>query len=90
MTNLRYDVVMEPRIDHVNVHDAKTNLSRLLARVEAGEEIVIARAGKPIARIVPMQRPAFSDAFGMFAHLPPLPDDFLDPDPEVEEMFGTH
>jgi len=38
----------------VNVHDAKTNLSKLLARVEAGEEIVIARAGKPVARLVPV------------------------------------
>ena len=37
----------------VNVHAAKTNLSRLLERAEAGEEIVIARAGKPIAKLVP-------------------------------------
>jgi prevent-host-death family protein len=37
----------------VNVHDAKTQLSRLLAGVERGEEVVIARAGKPIARLVP-------------------------------------
>jgi prevent-host-death family protein len=37
----------------VNVHAAKTNLSRLLERAEAGEEIVIGRAGKPIARLVP-------------------------------------
>jgi prevent-host-death family protein len=36
----------------VNVHEAKTHLSRLLAEVEAGEEIVIARAGKPVARVV--------------------------------------
>lgn len=43
----------------VNVHAAKTNLSRLLERAEAGEEIVIARAGKPVARLVPyvMERP---------------------------------
>ena len=34
----------------VNVHEAKTNLSRLLAQVEAGEEVVIARNGKPVAR----------------------------------------
>jgi prevent-host-death family protein len=39
--------------DVVNIHAAKTHLSRLLERVEAGEEIVIGRAGKPIARIVP-------------------------------------
>lgn len=37
----------------VNVHEAKTHLSRLLADVEAGEEVVIARAGKPVARLVP-------------------------------------
>jgi len=38
----------------VNVHDAKTSLSRLLARVERGESIVIARNGKPIAKLVPI------------------------------------
>jgi prevent-host-death family protein len=38
----------------VNVHEAKTQLSRLLARVEAGEEITIARAGHPFARLVPL------------------------------------
>lgn len=38
----------------VNVHEAKTHLSRLLERVAAGEEIVIARAGKPVARLVPV------------------------------------
>jgi len=38
----------------VNVHEAKTQLSRLLARVEAGEEIVIARNGEPVARLVPV------------------------------------
>ena len=38
----------------VNVHEAKTHLSRLLDAVEAGEDVVIARAGKPIARLVPV------------------------------------
>lgn len=37
-----------------NVHDAKTHLSRLLQQVEDGEEVIIARAGKPVARLVPM------------------------------------
>jgi prevent-host-death family protein len=36
----------------VNIHDAKTHLSRLLEQVEAGEEVVISRAGRPIARLV--------------------------------------
>jgi len=43
---------------HVNVYEAKTNLSRLLAQVEAGEEVVLSRSGKPIARIVPWTEPA--------------------------------
>lgn len=37
------------------MHDAKTQLSRLLARVEAGEEIIIARSGRPVARLVPLR-----------------------------------
>ena len=39
----------------VNVHEAKTQLSRLLAQVEAGEEVVIARRGRPVARLVRCQ-----------------------------------
>lgn len=39
----------------VNVHEAKTHFSRILARVQAGEEVIIAKAGKPIARIVPIE-----------------------------------
>jgi prevent-host-death family protein len=42
--------------DQVNVYEAKTQLSKLLERVEAGEEIVIARNGRPVARLVPSQR----------------------------------
>jgi prevent-host-death family protein len=41
----------------VNVYDAKTQLSRLLESVERGEEIVIARAGRPVARLVPVAEP---------------------------------
>jgi len=41
-------------LDTVNVHEAKTHLSRLLERVERGDEIVIARAGKPVAKLVPI------------------------------------
>jgi prevent-host-death family protein len=39
--------------DLINIHEAKTHLSRLVERVEAGEELVIARAGRPVARLVP-------------------------------------
>ena len=42
----------------VNIHEAKTHLSRLLARVMGGEEIIIAKAGKPIAKLVPYGVPS--------------------------------
>ena len=42
----------------VNIHEAKTHLSRLLERVRAGEEIILAKSGTPCARLVPMERPA--------------------------------
>ncbi|MBW3565880.1 MAG: type II toxin-antitoxin system Phd/YefM family antitoxin [Acidobacteria bacterium] len=40
----------------VNIHEAKTHLSRLLAKVGEGEEVIIARAGEPVAKIVPFAR----------------------------------
>ncbi len=41
----------------VNVHEAKTNFSKLLKRAQLGEEIVIAKAGRPVARLAPLARP---------------------------------
>lgn len=66
----------------VNVHEAKTHLSDLLARVERGEEIVIARAGKPVARLEPFfAGPRL--AFGQGPHVE-LSDDFFEPMSEEE------
>jgi prevent-host-death family protein len=45
--------VMAAKARFVNIHEAKTHLSKLLTRVERGEEIVIARAGEPVARLLP-------------------------------------
>ena len=67
----------------VNVHEAKTNLSRLLARVEAGEEVVIARNGKPVARLVALQRRG-KRQFGSWKGRIALDDSFFDPLPEEE------
>jgi prevent-host-death family protein len=68
----------------VNVHEAKTHLSKLLEQVEAGGEIVIARAGRPVARLVPFARPGkrvLGRDAGLGAIAPdfdaPLPDDVL-------------
>lgn len=41
-----------------NIHEAKTNLSRIIERVERGEEIIISRAGQPVAKVVPLSRSA--------------------------------
>ncbi len=67
----------------VNVHEAKTNLSRLLARIEAGEEVVIARNGHPVARLVKYQRKA-QRQFGAWAGRITVDDSFFDPLPEEE------
>lgn len=65
----------------VNVQQAKTHLSRLLARVEQGEEIVIARDGRPIARIEPIETPSERQlGFTPFE----LPETFFEPLPESE------
>jgi prevent-host-death family protein len=71
----------------VNVHEAKTHLSKLLERVALGEEVVIAKAGKPVARLVAVRsdRPRFKfgSAKGEFV----VPDDFNEPDAEIEALF---
>jgi prevent-host-death family protein len=65
----------------VNVHEAKTHLSRLLARVEAGEELIIARAGQPVARLIPFARPG-KRALGLDAGRGFIAADFDAPLPE--------
>jgi prevent-host-death family protein len=65
----------------INVHTAKTHLSKLLERAHAGEEITIAKAGKPYARLVPLE-PATERPLG-FVHAP-FDDAFFDPLPEDE------
>ena len=67
----------------VNVHEAKTHLSRLLAQVEAGEEVVIARNGSPVARLVSCAKRGKRKP-GSMAGLFEVPDSFFDPLPEEE------
>ena len=67
----------------VNIHEAKTHLSRLLAQVEAGEEVVIARNGKPVARLVACERRGRRQ-FGSLKGRIKLDDSFFDPLPEEE------
>jgi prevent-host-death family protein len=66
----------------INVHAAKTHLSELLARVEAGEEIVLGRAGHPVARLIPF-RPALAPRrFGGWRGRGWISDDFDAPLPD--------
>lgn len=74
----------------VNLYQAKTGLSALVDEAAAGEEIIIAKNGKPKAKLVAVT-PADARAepnFGFGDHYGwKLPDDFDDPDPEIEAMF---
>lgn len=60
----------------VNVHEAKTHLSQLLVRVSAGEEIIIARAGRPVARLSRYEQHEAERVLGRDAGLFEAPDDF--------------
>ncbi len=67
----------------VNVHDAKTHLSRLLAQVEAGEEVIIARRGRPVVRLVPYKAQGKRQPDVLKGRIE-VPDSFFDPLPERE------
>ena len=72
----------------VNIHEAKTHLSRLIQRAEAGEEIVIAKAGKPLVRLAPCKDQAHplrkpGSMKGLIKILP----GFDEMDKEIEDLF---
>lgn len=68
-------------MESINVHDAKTNFSRLLRRVEAGEELVISRGGRPVARMIPLEVDV-ARPLGFVDYT--LPDSFFDDLPQEE------
>lgn len=71
-------------MDTVTIHTAKTRLSQLLARVEAGEEIVLARGKHPVAKLVPYQPPQPKRQFGALRGVVTVDPGFFDPLPEDE------
>ena len=72
----------------VNIHEAKTHLSRLLERVALGDEITIMKANVPIARLVPVGPKAARRRLGWAAGEIEIPDDFDAPLPsEIEDAF---
>jgi prevent-host-death family protein len=66
----------------VNIHEAKTNLSQLLSRAILGEDIIIAKAGKPIVRLVPVEKPVQDRILGQDEGLFTVPEDFNNSLPE--------
>jgi prevent-host-death family protein len=60
----------------INIHEAKTHLSRLVEEVAAGEEIIIAKAGKPMARLVPLRVMPKRGQLGVFKGQLNIPDNF--------------
>jgi prevent-host-death family protein len=73
----------------LDIHAAKTHLSSLVEEAAAGEEIIIAKAGKPIARLVPLEEPDFRKTFGMLKGKIRVSDDFDAPlPPKVLRAFS--
>ena len=79
----RYSSTKTKTMHVVNVHQAKTELSRLLARVEAGEDIVIARRGVAVARLIAYRTPIKRRPDVLKGKIV-IPDTFFDPLPEEE------
>jgi prevent-host-death family protein len=73
----------------VNIHEAKTHLSRLVDDVAAGAEVVIAKSGKPVARLVPLEKRPRRKTLGLLKGKLRVPDTFNAPLPdEVIGDFG--
>jgi prevent-host-death family protein len=75
----------------VNIHEAKTHLSRLIERAAKGEPFVIAKAGKPLVKVTALDAPATGQArrLGFMAGEIAVPNDFdRMGSPEIEELFG--
>ena len=75
----------------VNIHEAKTHLSRLVEQAAKGESFVIAKAGKPLVKVTPLDAPAAGEArrLGFMAGQIEVPDDFDRMGAEeIEQLFG--
>jgi prevent-host-death family protein len=77
-------------VKSINVHEAKTHFSKLLARVERGQEVLISRAGKPVARLVPHEATPRAPVFGADRGKLVVPEDFDQPLPDdvLEDFEG--
>jgi prevent-host-death family protein len=78
----------ERRMETINLYEAKTNLSSLVERAAAGEEIIIAKAGRPLARLVPLAPQGSVRRLGLFGDDIRVADNFDAPLPaEIQDAF---
>ena len=73
----------------VNMHEAKTRLSKLVELVERGERVVIARGGVPVAELIPYEPPRRKRQGGQLRGRMWISPDFDAPSAEIEELFGV-
>jgi prevent-host-death family protein len=71
----------------VNIHNAKTNLSKLIEKVLAGEDVTLAKAGKPVAKIVAYKEKKSPRKLGLLKGKIVVPDDFNEEDEGINKMF---
>ena len=71
----------------VNIHQAKTNLSKLIKKTLNGEDIVIAKAGKPVVKLVVHKEKLNPRKLGLWKGKVWMADDFNDEDPEINKLF---
>ena len=73
----------------VNIHEAKTQLSKLVDQAAKGDSFVIAKAGKPLVRVIPLDAPVAMQRLGFLAGGIVVPDDFDQMGAtEIEQLFG--
>ena len=73
----------------VNMHEAKSNLSRLANMVQSGEKVIIAKSGRPYVELIPYSKPKKQRTFGLLKDKIKLPDDFGELDDEISELFNA-
>lgn len=71
----------------MNIHEAKTNFSRLVDAAAEGEVILIAKSGRPVAKLTRLDAPDAPARLGFYSGMPPVPDDF--DDWSTDEIAGS-
>ena len=71
----------------INIHEAKTNLSKLIARTQIGEEVIISKAGKPVAKLVEYKEKLKPRKSGLWKGKVWMSEDFNDENEEINKLF---